>query len=97
MRGHVYIARAGDHEVITNYLADFNTKSHTELFAAYNTAQGKGFFGVHQQGLFIIAMHLTFNKRFGKSPITVTDNMLIEFTRPIDRVGDSWAYTSILN
>ncbi len=97
MRGHFYISRAGDHKVISNYLADFNTKSNEELCAAYNSAQVKGFFGAHRQGLFIIAMHLTFNKRFTKSPISVTDNTLIEFTRPIDRVGDSWVYTSILN
>lgn len=97
MRGHIYISRAGDREVIANYLADFNTKSHAELCVAYNTAQVKGFFGAHQQGLFIIAMHLTFMKRWGRSPITVTDNTLIEFTRSIDLVGDSWAYTSILN
>ena len=93
MRGHIYISRAGDREVIANYLADFKTKSHAELCAAYNTSQLKGFFGSHQQGLFIIAMHLTFQKRYGKSPITVTDNTLIEFTRPILQTGNTWAYT----
>jgi len=93
MRGHIYISRAGDREVIANYLEDFKTKSHAELCAAYNTSQGKGFFGSHQQGLFIIAMHLTFQKRYGKSPITVTDNTLIEFTGPILLIGNTWAYT----
>ena len=93
MRGHIYISRAGDREIIANYLTDFNTKSHAELCVAYNTAQAKGFFGAHQQGLFIIAMHLTFQKRYGKSPITVTDNTLIEFTRPILQTGNTWAYT----
>lgn len=97
MRGHIYISRAGDREVISNYLADFNTKGNADLIAEYNNAQLKGFFGVHQQGLFIIAMHLTFNKRFAKSPIKVTDNTLIEFTNSIVQVGDSWVYTSILN
>lgn len=97
MRGHIYISRAGDRAVIANYLADFNTKSHAELCVAYNTAQVKGFFGAHHQGLVVIAMHLTFMKRWGRSPISVTDNTLIEFTRSIDLVGESWAYTSILN
>ena len=97
MRGHIYISKAGDREFIANYLADFKEKSNADLCAAYNSAQVKGFFGAHQQGLVVIAMHLTVMKRWGRSPITVTDNVLIEFTRSIDLVGESWAYTSILN
>ena len=97
MRGHFYISREGDREVITNYLADFNTKSNAELLADYNKAQAKGFFGAHQQALFIISMHLTFRKRYGKSPVKVTDNTLIEFTSPILQTGNSWSYASTKN
>ena len=97
MRSHIYISKKGDRVVIANYLANFKEKSNAEFCAAYNSAQVKGFFGAHQQGLYVIAMHLTFMKRWGRSPITVTDNVLIEFTRSIDLVGGSWVYTSIIN
>ena len=95
MRGHVYIARATDREVITKYLADLLTRSNLELIAIYNKSEEKGFFGAHQQGLYIIAIHLAFQKRFGKSPITITDNTLIEFTSPITPSGDSWKPSEI--
>ena len=97
MREHLYIAREGDREVISNYLADLNTKSNAELIVQYNNAQMKGFFGAHQQALFIISMHLTFKKRYGKSPVKVTDNTLIEFTSPILQTGNSWSYASTKN
>ena len=92
MRGHIYFAREGDREVIMNYLADWKLKSDTELFAQYNDAQVKGFYGAHQQALYIISMHLTFEKRCGKSPIKITDNTLIEFTSPILKIGNNWEY-----
>ena len=92
MKGCVYIQRAGDQEVIAESVSSLSANSGSALIESYNDAQTKGFFGVHRQALFIIALHLTFMKRFGKSPFKVTDNTLIEFTQAIALAGDSWDY-----
>ncbi len=92
MNGHVYIQRAGDQEIIAESVSSLSSDSSSALIKSYNEAQTKGFFGVHRQALFIIALHLTFMKRFGKSPFKVTDNTLIEFTQAIALAGNSWDY-----
>ncbi len=95
MLSHLYISREGDREIITEYVEEWRDKSHAELIASYNRSQKKGFFGVHRQGLYILSMHFAFLKRYSKSPIKVTENVLIDFTFPIVQVGDSWEYAAI--
>jgi hypothetical protein len=97
MRGHVYIQREGDRETIEHYFNTFKEQSNTDLIDGYNQALQKGFFGVHGQALVTIARHQAFIKRFGKSPFKITDNVLIEFTQPILKVGNSWEYESLKN
>ena len=97
MLGYLYISREGDQEIITEYVEGWRDKSHAELIASYNDSQRTGFFGVHRQSLYILSMHDAFVKRYGKSPINVTENHLIDFTFPIMQVGDNWEYVASQN
>jgi len=92
MRGHIYIYREGDREIVAKSLEFNMNKSNTEIIEAYNDACSLGFVGVHRQALSVIALNMTFYKRFGKSPIKVTDNTLIEFTGNILLVNNNWIY-----
>ena len=96
MIGHIYIYREGDREIVAKSLEFNMNKSNTEIIEAYNDACTLGFVGVHRQALSVIALNIAFNKRFGKSPIRVTDNTLIEFTGAILLINNDWIYESIL-
>ena len=76
MTGHVYIYRQGDREIILNYIQNFKTLSNEELLAKAVDFSKKGFFGVHQQGLYFIALWKECKNRCLESPLQVENNLL---------------------
>lgn len=90
MAGMLFIARPGAREMIHKFLESDRSSTNERLIADYNKAQAKVFFGAYAQGCRIIGMHLAFKDRFGKSPIQVTNNSLLEFTGPIRSVKEGW-------
>ena len=70
----VYGSRPGDEEKIRFYLNRFAKETDKELVADYNKQAKLGFVGVHQQMLFMLAVHYEFIKRFGESPVVVEDH-----------------------
>ncbi len=72
---HIYTPGKGDREAISKYRGRFRRYSNEALIEAYNTLNG--LYGVHQQVLYIIALHQEFLKRFNQSPFKSNqDNLL---------------------
>ena len=87
---HLYIARPGDKESILSYYQTFQEKTNTELVEDYNQQVNTGIVGVHQQVLYLIGLYNAMMKRFGKSPITVEDNVFIGLSGRIVLKGDTY-------
>ena len=92
MGGMVYLNRPDGKEIIQSCKLKDLEKSDRQLIADYNMVQANGFFGVQAQGSRVIGLHLAFKERFGKSPVLVTNNTLLEFSGPIRAVGNSWEH-----
>lgn len=92
MKKCVYNFREGDKEVIANYVADREKETDAQLIDNYNKAYKLGFVGVHAQVRSILGLSVAFDRRFGRSPIKVTDNEVLEFTSPIVQVEGGWEY-----
>lgn len=92
MNGYVYYHHPSHISRIEKHLEDFKGYTNQQLIDYYNTCCEKGFFGVMEQALRMIALNVTFNRRLGKSPFRITDNVLIEFTNPIVASEGGWAY-----
>lgn len=90
--GHLYIPREGDRERFLERLEYWRAQSNEELVKAYHKLCEHGFFGVHAQGLSVIAQHKVFTERFGKSPIRFEQNTLLEFTGPIELLDNDWVH-----
>jgi len=92
IKGYLYRHTEGDRKIVEEYLEQYSEQTNQELISTYNKAFAKSFFGSSRQALSIIALNITFNKRFGKSPISISDNRLVEFTELIHPKGDSWVF-----
>lgn len=79
MLSQVYIHRQGDREIILNYIQGFNKNSNEELIAKAKDFSQKGFFGVHQQGLYFIALWKECKNRNLETQLQVVDNCLLSF------------------
>ncbi len=47
-----------------------------------------GIVGVHEQAIIIVALNIVFNMVFSKSPILITDNVIIKLTGAIISQGN---------
>ena len=92
---HVHIQRKGDREKLIKYNDIYDSYSNKELIDSYNSSVDTGIVGSHEQALNLIAKRWIFNKRFGKSPIKIKDNILISLSGKIVEEGNS--YTELLN
>ena len=92
MGGMVYLNRPDSKELIQSCKLSDLENSNKQLIADYNMAQANGFFGVQAQGARVMGLHLAFKERFGKSPVVVTNNTLLEFSGPIRAAGNSWEH-----
>jgi hypothetical protein len=93
MDGHIFIQRKGDIEQINNYKKYLDNKTTNELIATYNKSYNLGFVGVHQQAIFILALHYQFRKRFNNNtPVKIEDNVLISFKGKIKTITNDKIY-----
>jgi len=74
---YIYVHRKGDKESLIKYKNKFEKKSLIELVSAYNSQVKTGITGVHQQGLYLIALRSVFISKIGESPITVEDDIVL--------------------
>lgn len=77
--GHLYIPRRGDRDFFINYYNDFMKLSDLELENANISAKKTGLFGVHQQGLRLLALYKASYDKGVTSSIKVEGNSLIGF------------------
>jgi|GEM_PF-3354025 len=77
--GHLYIPRQGDRDLFTDYYNDFMKLGDLELENANVSAKKTGLFGVHQQGLRLLALYKASNDKGVTSSIKVEGNSLISF------------------
>jgi len=81
--------REGDQQIIDDHIRWFKEKTSQELVDLYNDQVKCGIVGVHGQGLYLIALDHVFKKRFGKSPITLKNNV-IGLGRKVRLAGDKF-------
>ena len=89
---YVFIQRPGDREKIIELAATFKLKSKQELVESYNNSVKVGIVGVHAQAQMLVALHNAFKNAFGKSPITIEENIIISLTGKIILIDDEWEH-----
>lgn len=94
---YIFIQRPGDREKIIELVAAFKSKTKQELIEKYNNSVEVGIVGVHAQAQMLVALRNVFNSVFGKSPITIEDNLIIGLTGKIMLIGNDWEYCQNLN
>lgn len=85
---------AGDHEIIVSYKTEFEQLSNDDLIKRYNRSVEIGIVGVRQQSLMIFALGVVFMKRFGKSPVTFEQNLILGLSGEIKADGDSYVHVN---
>lgn len=89
---YVYIARKGDRESVIKNYNYYSEVSNNELIKTYNGSVKTGIVGVHAQALFLIALRKAFLERFGKSPVTVEDKIIIGLSGKIRQTQNSYSH-----
>lgn len=74
---YLYISRQGDKEAFVGLKNSLNKLSDSELKERYNKQVDIGLVGVHQQALYVIALHFCMLDRLGFSPVEVIGGNLI--------------------
>jgi hypothetical protein len=92
---HLYISRPGDKDRIRENYASLMDISDEQLVENYNRQARLGIVGVHAQVLFLLAMNVQFMFRFGTSPLTIKDQVIIRFSGLIELQGDGFSYTEL--
>ena len=92
MLEHLYIQRTGDRERVIELYENLKKSSKAELVASYNNAVRIGIVGAHAQGLHLIALNRSFHDAFQKSPIKISENVLISLTGAIELKDDDWEH-----
>ena len=86
------LERPGDRVFALEMLGIYGKMSNATLIDTYNSAWNVGIVGSHAQAVSYYALHIAFQKRFGKSPILIEDKIILSLTDPITVDGDSWDY-----
>jgi hypothetical protein len=87
----IYIRHDGDTQTLTENVKRFEAHSNEDFISAYNRQAKCGIIGVHGQALLLMAMGHVFLKRFGKSPISLEENVL-DIRGEIKLVGETFEY-----
>jgi hypothetical protein len=88
---YIYIRIEGDMQTLTEHVKEFGACSNEDLILSYNKQARCGITGVHSQALYLISMGHVFLKRFGKSPISLEENVL-DIKGQIKLVGETFEY-----
>jgi len=88
----VFMPRREDREKFLEYQSNFEKLDRAGLIAAYNEAWKVGLVGNHMQSINYFALHTVFEKVFGKSPITLEDDVILGLTERICEDGETWRY-----
>ena len=73
---YIYVYREDDAAEILEYRVGFIKKTAEELVELYNREARMGIIGVHRQTLYLLALKIEFDERFGLSPISFEDSVL---------------------
>jgi len=92
MLEYMFIQREGDLEKVKTNVSEFLKYSKSELVDRYNSMVKVGIVGVYEQAIIIVALNIVFKKVFSKSPILITDNIIVKLTNAIILKGDNWEY-----
>lgn len=80
---YLYISRQGDKEVFRELKNNLNKLSDSELIDRYNKQVDIGLVGVHQQALYVVALHYCMLDRLGFSPVEIKGGNLIRLGRKL--------------
>lgn len=73
----LYISRQGDKEAFRELRNSLEKLNDSELIDRYNKQVDIGLVGVHQQALYVIALHFCMLDKLGFSPVEVVGGNLI--------------------
>ena len=96
MKG-IYVSRATDQESFNHYYTDLMHESNQNLIDEYNKQAKLGFVGVHQQIVYLLALRKAMNIRFGKSPITIENDIVVGMSGQIYLMGNSYHHSQLLS
>jgi len=89
---YLLIPNAGDEEIIKHEIEILSKLSKEELVNKYNRYVEIGIVGVRGQSLLIFALAKVFIVVFGKSPITLEQNMILGLGEKIHLVGNNFEF-----
>ena len=91
---HVIIHRRGIKEEVMEHLELFKHNSSEELIETYNRNVQIGSIAVYAQAIMLVALRRVIKERFGVSPITIEDNMIVSLTGKVMIKDGKLFYTS---
>lgn len=97
MLSYLFIEGEGDKDAVAKFIDRFSSYTDVDLLDYYNKQQNLGFVGVKAQAQAIVAINIAFIRRFGKSPINVSENLIIEFTGSIIIHDGIWIHVATKN
>ncbi len=84
------IPRPSDRERLLEHIQTLSNLTLEELVESYNKNVSIGITGTQAQGLYLLAMHKVFLNKFGRSPISWTDNIVLALGEAVELVDDEW-------
>ena len=84
------LPRPGDRERLLEHYQTLTNATLEELVESYNKNVSIGITGTQAQWLYLLAMHKVFLNKFGRSPISWTDNMVLALGRVVELVDEGW-------
>jgi hypothetical protein len=88
------IPRPGDRERLLEHIQTLSNATLEELIDSYNKNVSIGITGTQAQGLYLLAMHKVFLNKYGRSPISWTDNMVMALGTAIMTSNEQWKLAS---
>lgn len=85
---YVFIPLKDDLRIINDYQIKLIDLKDNELIQNYNHEAKIGIVGVRQQIRYLLAMRKEFLKRFGVSPVYVSEKYVVGLTGPIELVNN---------
>jgi hypothetical protein len=84
------IPRPGDRERLLEHYQTLSNATLEELVESYNKNVSIGITGTQAQGLYLLAMHKVFLNKCGRSPISWTNNMVLELGKVVEVADGGW-------
>jgi hypothetical protein len=84
----ILIYNNSDRPKVAEHRQKFDAMTKAELVKVYNHQDKMGIVGARAQGIYLVALHFAFLKRFQMSPVRIEEGCIISLTGQIKLVGE---------